>query len=343
MTRAISHASSRQLLWPVAVALPALALTWAYWTTLVDVSSRWSHDPQYSHGYLVPVFAAVLLWLRRDSCPADGPRPSWWGLPLLAFGITLRLVGTYYYYVWLDPISLVPTLMGACLMIGGKPMIRWAWPSIVFLTFMIPLPFRASTWLSGPLQSLATICSTFALQTLGLPAIAEGNTILLDDKELGIVEACSGLRMLVVFFALSTGMALVIKRRLWEKLLIVASAAPIALVANVLRITATGVLYQMGNSEAAEKFFHDLAGWFMMPLALAMLGLVLFLLSRLLIEPSDAGPLPVGRPVVRPAAAKAAAATGSPLAPKRTPWKKPAPAPAAREAEDVTVEPARPL
>src|SRR5262249_49603593 len=161
------------------------------------------------------------------------PSPSWWGLPLLAIGIGIRLFGTHYYYVWLDPISLVPCLAGACLMMGGWPVWRWAWPSIGFLVFMIPLPFRIATAMSCPLQSLATVTSTFALQTLGFPALAEGTTILLDDKQIGIVEACSGLRMLVVFFALSTGVALVIRRRLWEKVLILLSAIPIAIIANV--------------------------------------------------------------------------------------------------------------
>jgi exosortase/archaeosortase family protein len=112
----------------------------------------------------------------------------------------------------------------------------------------------------------------------------------MDDVQINIVEACSGLSMLIVFFALSTGTALVVKRPLWEKGLILLSAIPIAVVANILRITVTGVLFRLVSNEAAEAFFHDLAGWLMMPLALGLLGGELWLLGRLLIDRSGGGP-----------------------------------------------------
>jgi len=111
------------------------------------------------------------------------------------------------------------------------------------------------------------------LQTLGMPAVAEGNVILLNEASLGIVEACSGLRMLVVFFALSTAVALVARRPFWERVFLVFSAIPIALFTNVVRITATGVAYETVGGETGQFIFHDLAGWLMMPLALALLGI----------------------------------------------------------------------
>ncbi|HXG10883.1 MAG TPA: exosortase/archaeosortase family protein [Gemmataceae bacterium] len=284
------------------VAVVLAVVWWSYASTLGETARRWARDPQYSHGYLVPVFALVLLWLRRDRLPAEWPPWTWWGVPVLAVGLGLRLFGTYFHFVWLDPISLLPCLAGLCLLLGGWAAWRWAWPAIVFLAFMIPLPHSAAVAMSGSLQRIATLASTFALQTLGLPALAEGNTILLDDLELGVVEACSGLRMLVVFFALSTGVALLIRRRLWEKLLIVGSAVPIALASNVIRITATGVLHRTLGSELANAFFHDVAGWLMMPLALGMLWLELKILDRLLIEP--AASRPVRGAVIRPRGAR---------------------------------------
>src|SRR5262249_50759240 len=149
-------------------------------------------------------------------------------------------------------------------------------------------PYRASTAMAGPLQTFATETSTFLLQTLGTPAVSEGNVILLNDVEIGVVEACSGLRMLVIFFALSTAVALVIRRPLWEKALLVSSAIPIALVVNVLRITVTGAMHELASAstvithEMANTVFHDLAGWLMMPAALGALALELVLLKRLL-------------------------------------------------------------
>jgi exosortase len=270
------------------------AVLWAFWTVLGEAAQRWIHDPQYSHGFFVPAFALVLLWLRRRQLEWNTLTPSWWGLPLLLAGCTLCLAGTHYCSDWLEAIALLPCLAGVFLACGGRRALRWACPAVLFLFFMIPLPYRAAVALAGPLQRLATVASTFVLQTLGLPAVAEGNIILLNDVEIGIVEACSGLRMLMVFFALATGVALVSRRPLWDRIAIVASALPIALFVNLIRITATGVLHGMDQSELANTFFHDLAGWLMMPLALALLGLELKILSWLLIERTLTDPVRLG-------------------------------------------------
>jgi exosortase len=279
---------------------------------LGETAHRWAREPQYSHGYLVPFFALVLLWLRRERLPLTWPSWTRWGIPVLAAGVGLRLFGTYFHFVWFDPISLLPCLAGVCLLLGGWAAWRWAWPAIAFLAFMIPLPHSVAVAMSGSLQRVATLASTFVLQLLGLPALAEGNTILLDDIEIGVVEACSGLRMLVIFFALSSGVALVIRRPLWEKLVIVASAVPIALVSNIIRIASTGVLYQFASGDLAHVFFHDVAGWLMMPLALGMLWLELKALNHLFIERSPNRP-------VRPAAPTG----GAKRAARRASWQTP--------------------
>jgi exosortase len=153
----------------LAIALPlgGLALLWAFWPSLMEMATRWSHDPQYAHGYLVPGFAAALLWLRRDRLAGGCLEPSWWGAPALAGGIAMRLGGAYYHYVWIDAVSILPCLAGLWLLIGGRTAWRWGWPAIAFLAFMVPLPFRLSLMMAGPLQRLATISSTFLLQTLG--------------------------------------------------------------------------------------------------------------------------------------------------------------------------------
>lgn len=232
--------------------------------------------------------------MRREQAPEWPWQPTWWGSLVLACGIGLRLYGVYFGYVWHDEISIVLCVAGLCLMIGGWPMWRWAWPGILFLVFMIPLPYRISVGLAGPLQEFATMTSTFLLQTLGVPAITEGqNRILLSETEMAIVEACSGLRMLVVFFALSTAVALVMRRPIWERLLVVVSALPIALAVNIIRITVTGMLYESSSPEVREfagAFFHDFAGWLMMPVALAFLWVELKLLSGLILEPEQTSP-----------------------------------------------------
>jgi exosortase len=324
-SRAIPYAA-----W-AAFAVAAAALLWAFWPTLGEMAERWAHDPQYSHGFLVPAFACFLLWVRRGLLRKDELTLSWLGLPVLAAAVAMRLVGAYYYYVYVDAIALVPCVLGLVLTFGGKAAFRWAWPAVLFLAFMVPLPYRASTALAEPLQHFATETSTFFLQTLGTPAVSEGNVILLNDVEIGVVEACSGLRMLVIFFALSTAVALIIRRPLWEKLVVVVSAIPIALVVNVLRITVTGALHELASvgtvitHEMANTIFHDLAGWLMMPVALAAMALELLLLKRLFLEAAARpGPAPLVagyRPapaLATPAAAAPLLVTGSPARAGRT-------------------------
>jgi exosortase len=257
-------------------------IAWSYWPTFGSLASIWSRDPQYSHGYLVPLFALVLLWHRRGMLSSMAFRPNPWGLAILLAGAVIRVAGAYFYFSWLDMASIIPCFAGLVILGGGWPAWRWAWPGIAFLLFMLPLPFRLGTMLAPTLQHLATVWSTYLLLTLGFPAVFEGNIIILNDARIGVVEACGGLSMLVVFFALSTAVALLVRRPFGDKLLVVASAVPIALCANVARITLTAMLQEMAGSQASDVF-HELAGWFMMPVALGLLWIELQLLSRLLI------------------------------------------------------------
>jgi exosortase len=277
----------------IVLLLLLVALVWSYWTTLALMAAKWESDPQYSHGYLVPLFALVILWFRRDKLDLAAFRPSWWGLPVLAVGIGLRLASAYYYWEWFDFLSLIPTVTGVCLVVGGWAGLRWAWPAIGFLFFMIPLAHRLEIALREPLRRIGTVVSTYLMQMVGLPALAEGNVIHVNDARIGVVEACSGLNMMMVFFALSTAVAILSGRSIWQRLVIVASAVPIAVLSNILRITVTGILHVTVNSEVADWVFHDVAGWLMMPMALGMLGLELWLLSHLVIVEEER-PVAVG-------------------------------------------------
>jgi exosortase len=288
----------------VLTGLAAVTL-WAYWPVLVTMARKWSSDPQYSHAYLVPVFSAYLLWSRWG--PAAGGtsaewRANWWGLLPLAAGVGLRLSGAYWYVDWLEAVSLLPVLAGVALLLAGWPALRRAGWAIAFLGFMIPLPYRVETALSQPLQRVATVVSTYALQTIGQPAIAEGNVILINESRIGVVEACNGLGMLLLFFALATGVALQVRRGWGERAVLVASAVPIAIAANVIRITVTGLLHETVGSQWADTVCHDLAGWLMMPLALGLLWLELQVLSRLFVDVEcPTGPVRLIRPEpVRP-------------------------------------------
>lgn len=263
----------------------SLVLIYSFWPTLAKLSNKWLNDPQYSHGLIVPAFSVLLLWLRRDQYPSKAALAPLAGLGLLLVGTAGRVLGGVMYFEWLQAASLLPMIAGMVLAFGGWPVLRWSAPAIGFLIFMIPMPYSIEISLGFPLQTIATIASTFTLQCLGQPAVAEGHTILIRDFKLGIVEACSGLRMLVTFVTFSTAVCLLVRKPISDKLLILLSAIPIALIVNVIRIVVTGVMFLHVSSETASMFFHDLAGWVMMPMALAFLWLELWVLQRLFIDP----------------------------------------------------------
>lgn len=278
----------------VLVGLLTGAIIWASWPVLRDVVNRWEEDPRYSHGFLVPVFAVYLLWHRREFLSTSHARPSWWALPFLVLGSALKLAGARYYVEWLDALAIPFWVLGVGMALGGKAVLRWVWPAAAFLLFMIPLPFRLEQALGSPLQGIATRISTVSLQVLGQMAIAEGHVIRLPGHRVNVAEACNGLGMLMMFLAYAVGAGLVVRRPLLDRILIVLSAIPIAILANSLRITVTGWLYMTAaNPAIGDAVYHDLAGWLMMPLALAMLGVEFWILDHLFVEKA---PEPVAVP-----------------------------------------------
>jgi exosortase len=271
-----------------AVAL-GTALLWAYLPTLRVLAERWTHESEYSHGFLVPVFGVVLLWLRRQRFAPERWQWSWTGVLVLLAGAAVYQVAGKIFSEWLEDVSLLISLAGFVLVVGGRPAWSWAWPAVVFNVFMIPLPYRAETLLRYPLRHAATVGSTFVLQTLGFPAVSEGNVILLGDYRIGVAEACSGLSMLMLFIAFAVAMAAVIRCPRPDKLLLVVSAVPIAIVANIARITGAGIVYHLMGGPAADVWIHRLSGWLMMPVALALLWGEFVLLGRLF-PPAAAAP-----------------------------------------------------
>jgi exosortase len=156
----------------------------------------------------------------------------------------------------------------------------------VFLVFMVPLPGFLAGLLGHPLQRFATIASTFVIQTLGIPVVAEGNVLCLSDSKIEVADACNGLRNMMLFLAVCVGVAFLMRRSVAEKIIIVVSAAGIALAANLIRITVTAILHQAASHAVANNLYHDLAGLFMMPLAVVLLWLELAYLRRVFVVQS---------------------------------------------------------
>ncbi|MDC0937288.1 exosortase/archaeosortase family protein [Pirellulales bacterium] len=213
------------------------------------------------------------------------PRDRWIGVGIVA----VSLIGwVFFSRIDMNPImrlSYVGSLLGVTLLIGGMAMIRWAGPAIAFLVFMFPLPSALERGGLLVLQKLAAIVSTAALQLLGQTATRDGNRLVIDQlaKQLEVADACSGLRMLTIFGAMSVAVAMTIDRPWWDRLIILASAIPIALLTNIIRIVVTALLFLwLGQeNELVDKLIHDWAGLAMMPIALGFLWLEYEVLTRL--------------------------------------------------------------
>ena len=265
----------------VGVAL-LVSFLWAYFPTFALLQREWERLPDYSHGYLVIPFALVLGWLRKESMPSFSPGFSIFGLGVIALAVAMRWVGDAYFYPVIGNNSIVLWAIGATWFMFGTRFLWWALPSLLFLGFMVPLPSRFSDVLSGTLQRIATMMSTWMLQLFGQPALAEGNTISLGDHLLEVAQACSGLRIFVGIMALAFFVVFMARRRWWQNIAVVASVLPIALVANTLRIVFTGLFMEWFPGEETEKLAHDVAGWVMIPLACAQFALFMAYLNQLI-------------------------------------------------------------
>ncbi len=274
----------------------------------------WFTEPDYSHGILVPFIAAYLLYRRRKQLPPLIEWPDPWGLVPVALGVALSLAaGTFNIAKEFGQgLGLILALTGCVLLLLGRPGLKWAWPGLAFLIFMIKLPDRLEILFTFKLRQIATNASNFLLQTLGYPSYISGpggTVITVGEVRLGVEWACSGLSMVLTFVAMGAAFALLLtKRSIWERLILFGVSIPIAIISNIIRITVTALVYIAADNQdntwkwIGDVIVHDLAGWLMMPLALGFLWLILKVMDWLMIDVS----LPERDEVLREATATAA-------------------------------------
>jgi exosortase len=265
------------------------ALMWTYSRAVAYLLMYWQ-QPDYGHGYFVPIFAGVLLWRRRAIIQPLPERGSWWGLAVFALAALLQWGSEYLAFSVFNPVSLIFFACGLVLFLGGWRAMHWAWPALAFLVFMLPLPGFIELQLRYPLQRIGTMITVFIIQTIGIPSGAEGNIINAPGGPILVAEACSGLRMMMMFLAICVGAALVLRGPLWEKIVILVSALPLAIASNVMRLSLTALSQEWVNRDFSENMMHQWAGWLMMPFALLLLWGELVVLRRLFIEPPEEFP-----------------------------------------------------
>jgi exosortase len=242
--------------------------------TLAHLAGQWWNDPNYSHGFFVPLFTAFVIWQERVRLSALSPRPSWSGLWFLAFGLCVLIVGQMGAELFLSRLSLLIVLAGLIVLFVGWKFFRGLLFPWAFLLLMIPFPAIVFNQITFPLQILASKVASTTLPWMGVPVLREGNVIVLPAMALEVAEACSGIRSLMSLTTLAVIYGYLMERRTSVRVLLAVASIPIAVAANSLRIVGTGLLVQYWDPEKGEGFFHEFSGWLIFVVSLVMLYLL---------------------------------------------------------------------
>jgi len=242
-----------------------------YGGILRDLAWQWWDDPNYTHGFLVPLFSGFLVWQRRKQLAALPPQGSWIGLPVLLAGVGALLLGDLTAENFLMRSSLIVVLTGLVLFHLGRDSFRVLAFPLLFLFFMVPLPATLFYAIAFPLQSLAARNAAWTLDHLGIPVLLDGNVIHLTRLSLGVAEACSGIRSLISLFSAAVGWAALTIPGIWGIAVFLAAVVPITILANAGRVVATGLIAQWFGTEYAQGFFHTFSSWLVFVLAFVCL------------------------------------------------------------------------
>ena len=258
----------------VPLAFLLLLLAWLYSGVVVKLVYDWYDLPDFSHGFLIPVFVGFLLWERRFTLRRTPLVPSWSGLPLVALGIIVLLAGRFGADLFLSRSSFLLLSAGIIWTLFGLTMLREVRFLLLVLLLAIPLPAVVFNQLTFPLQVLASKVASSLLPLAGVPVLREGNIIQLPNMELEVAEACSGIRSMMSLFTVAVLFGYFFERTTLRRVILALASLPIAVCANALRIFGTGLCVQYWNPNKAIGFFHEFSGWLMFLISLACLYLI---------------------------------------------------------------------
>jgi exosortase len=258
--------------WQAAL-ITALLLS-LYYPTLIHLVGQWWTDPNFSHGFFVPMFSAFVIWQERSHLATLRLSPSWWGLLFLGLGLCVLIVGQMGAELFLTRLSLLIVLGSLIVLFLGRRIFRALLFPWAFLLLMIPIPAIVFNQVTFPLQLQASKVASTTLPWMGVPVLREGNVIILPAMALEVAEACSGIRSLMSLATLAVIYGYLMERTVAMRVLLALAAIPIAVAANSLRIVGTGLLVQYWDPEKAEGFFHEFSGWLIFVVSLVMLYLL---------------------------------------------------------------------
>ncbi|MEJ5330088.1 MAG: VPLPA-CTERM-specific exosortase XrtD [Desulfobaccales bacterium] len=281
----------------LAASLLFLGVSYLYGSVLIRLINSLLQSDDYSYGLLFPLVSAYIVYLKRPRIRELAPRPSWWGLPLLAVGLFLYVAAELAAELYTTRVSFVVSLAGLVTLMGGPRLLRLLAFPLLLLLLMLPLPELITNRLTLPLQLISSRLAAVFLHLLGVPVFQQGNILDLGMRQLQIVKACSGLRYILPLLALGLIFCYFWQRRLWKAVILLASLVPLAILANALRVAAMALYPAL-----LTGFWHGFSGWLIFLfclLALAGLNALLNYLSpaapkspEVPPSPAAAGPRP---------------------------------------------------
>ena len=248
--------------------------------SLLELERRWSAQEEYSHGFLIPVIVAWLLWTRRDAIVASIGRPSWTGPVLILIAAAMHIVGKLSALFMLSQLGFILAIIGVILGFGGYSLLKVTFVPVIFLIFAIPLPYFIDAMLSFRLQLISSELGVFFIRLFQIPVYLEGNVIDLGVYKLQVVEACSGLRYLYPLMSLGFLVAYFFQAPLWQRTLVFLSTIPITIVMNSFRIGVVGVLVNSWGPQDADGALHMFEGWIIFVACAGVLVSEMYLLAR---------------------------------------------------------------
>lgn len=264
----------------VRAAVLAILIALLYHKILVALVQQWLQDPNYSHGFFVPLFCGWILWKKRKNLEQVPVNENWAGLVVILGALAILILGVLGAENFLSRTSFIFLLAGLIIYFRGWKLFRavlFPW-GVLFL--MIPLPAIIFNEIALPLQFQASALASNMLSLVGIPVLREGNIIHLPSITLDVVEACSGLRSLVSLITLTVIYGYLFEARQWRRALLILSAVPIAVMANGLRIMGSGVLGEYWSPDKAEGFFHLFSGLLVFLVSIVLLLVVHGIVSR---------------------------------------------------------------
>ena len=253
----------------------------AFHGALLELVRRWTTQEEYSHGFLIPLVAAWLLWTRRDALLESIGQPAWTGVLLILLAMLMHVVGALSAIFILSQLAFVVALLGIILAVGGFSLLRSAFFPIIFLIFAIPLPYFIDANLSLQLQLISSQLGAFFIRLFQIPVYLDGNVIDLGNYKLQVVEACSGLRYLFPLLSLSSLAAYLFRAPIWQRVLVLWSSIPITILMNGFRIGMVGVTVDRWGPRMADEALHFFEGWIIFIVSAFFLILEIYVLARL--------------------------------------------------------------